>query len=356
MQIRTWYVLPLVVLSLLLAIWSGWIRIGWSLPGNAGTAHHGALMIGSFLSTVIFLERAVTFKSKLVLLLPFVNGLSAVFFIAGLPLVAQSLLLAGSLGFCIMCLYFIYRYHELYYYLFFAAAFCLAIANWLLIRTQFFPQAVPWFMGFFLFTIVAERLELSRFLVLTKKQNYLLLFCLAVTFIGLLIPFHYNGNVVFATGLILTACWLFRYDMAMKSIRKAGQHRYSAILLITGYVWLIITAAFLYAGNVNAFWYDATLHSFFIGFVISMIFSHAPIILPAVLKLPVKPYRPGLYVLFAIMQLSLIARVIADGFLLVAVRKWSGMLNGITLLLFFILIALLVKVELHKRRRVAKAV
>jgi hypothetical protein len=355
MKLKPLFVLPLVALSLLLAVWSGWIRIGWNFPVTQSVAQHGALMIGSFLSTVIFLERAVTFKSRLVLLLPFINGLSGLFFAIGQPLIAQYLLLAASIGFCIMVLNFIYRFKDQYYYLFFAGAFCLTIGNWLLIRGQFYPQAVPWWMGFLLFTIVAERLELSRFLQLTKIQNNLLLGALLIAFVGLLIPFHLNGSLVFAAGLVLTALWLFKFDMAIKSVKRAGQHRYSAILLLTGYVWLIVTALFLFAGNVNAFWYDATLHSFFIGFVISMIFSHAPIILPAVLRLPVKPYRPGLYVLFGLMQASLITRVIADVLVLPVVRKWSGMINGVTLLLFFITIALLVKTELNKRSRLAKA-
>jgi len=97
----------------------------------------------------------------------------------------------------------------------------------------------------------------------------------------------------------------------------------------------LITVFFLGAGNVNAFYYDATLHSFFIGFVISMIFSHAPIILPAVLKLPVKFYRPVLYAWFWLMQLSLLTRIIADVAIMPTVRKWSGMVNGLTILLFF---------------------
>lgn len=345
------YILPFVLLSLLAAVWSGWIRIGWSLPADEATAHHGALMVGSFLSTVIFLERAVTFKSKWVLGLPLLNGLSGVWFCLNFPFVAQAFLFIGSLGFCAMCLYFIYKYGELYYYLFFAAAFCLTAGNGLLLQTHFYATAVPWWMGFFLFTIVAERLELSRFLPLTGGQRNLLLLCLLIAFVGLLIPFHLYGKGVFAAGLLLTSAWLLRFDMAMKSIKKTGQHRYSGILLMIGYVWLIITSALLYAGNVNAFSYDATLHSFFIGFVISMIFSHAPIILPAVLKLPVKPYRPWLYILFGVMQASLIARVAADILLNPFVRKWAGLINGITLLSFFICIAALVRMEVLKRKR-----
>jgi len=355
MRLKAVYVLPLIVFSLLLAIWSGWIRIGWNFPVSKSVGQHGALMVGSFLTTVILLERAVTFKNQLVLLLPLINGLSAIFFVSGNTIIAQYLLLAGSFGFCVMVLSFIYRYKEQYYYLFFAGAFCLLIGNWLLIKNQFYPQSVPWWMGYLLLTIVAERLELSRFLQVSKLQNNMLLGSLLIAFAGLLIPFHYKGDVIFAAGIALTALWLFKYDMAVKSVKRAGQHRYSGILLITGYVWLIVTAIFLLTANGNTFWYDATLHSFFIGFVISMIFSHAPIILPAVLKLPVKPYRPVLYVWFLLMQASLLTRIIADTLILPELRKWAGMINGIVLLIFFISIAVLVKTEMNKRRRLVKA-
>ena len=224
------------------------------------------------------------------------------------------------------------------------------MGNWLLIKTAFYPVAVPWWMGYLLLTIVAERLELSRFLMITKFQQNLLIGSLLIAFAGLLIPFHLYGYLIFAAGLFFTALWLFRFDMAIKSVKLPGQHRYSGIILLAGYAWLLITAFFLSAGNVNAFYYDATLHSFFIGFVISMIFSHAPIILPAVLKLPVKPYRPVLYIWFVLIQLSLITRIIADVLIMPVVRKWSGMVNGITLLIFFLSIAILVKIELSKRR------
>jgi hypothetical protein len=353
--VKAWQIMPLVIISLLLAVWTGWIRIGWNFPVTKSVGQHGELMIGSFLTTVILLERAVTFKNKLVLLLPFINGLSGVLFAIGYPVIAQYFLLTASIGFCIMVLHFMNRYKEFYYYLFFAGAFCLAMGNWLLIKNEFYPQAVPWWMGYLLLTIVAERLELSKFLKVTAFQQNLLNAALVVAFAGLLIPFHLYGNLVFAAGLIFTALWLFKFDMAIKSVRRAGQHRYSGVVLLAGYAWLIVTAFFLYAGNANAFYYDATLHAFFIGFVISMIFSHAPIILPAVLKLPVKPYRPVLYVWFVLMQASLIVRIISDVAMAPVVRKWSGMVNGITILAFFITIAFIVNYEVNSRKQLVKA-
>jgi hypothetical protein len=98
------------------------------------------------------------------------------------------------------------------------------------------------------------------------------------------------------------------------------------------------------------FGYDAVLHSFFIGFVFSMIFSHAPIILPAVARLPIKIYRPFLFVIFILLQVSLIIRIIADVIGDVWCRKIGGFTNGITILLFFISIAFIVMQELRQRR------
>ena len=212
---KAWQVMPLVIISLLLAVWSGWIRIGWNFRVTPSVGQHGALMVGSFLTTVILLERAVTFKNKLVLLLPFINGFSGVLLVLNYPLAAQYFLLAGSIGFCILVLNFIYRCREFYYYLLFAGAFCLTMGNWLLIRNGFYPQAVPWWMGYLLFTIVAERLELSRFLQVTTFQQNLLNSSLLIAFAGLLLPFQLNGNLLFAAGLGFTALWLFRFDMPL---------------------------------------------------------------------------------------------------------------------------------------------
>jgi hypothetical protein len=66
-----------------------------------------------------------------------------------------------------------------------------------------------------------------------------------------------------------------------------------AVCLIAGYVWLAVGGilwllfAQLFGAGPR---YDAMLHSIFLGFVFSMIFAHAPIILPTItgLSLPSK--------------------------------------------------------------------
>ncbi|MEI6946767.1 hypothetical protein V9K67_06150 [Paraflavisolibacter sp. H34] len=348
-------ILPLIVLSLLAAIWTGWLRLGWSLPLPNAVAQHGALMVNSFLATLVFLERAVTVKSRWLLLLPAVNGISVLFFLGHQPAVAQGLLIAGSGGFLLLCGYFAGRYKELYYYVFLAGAFCLLSGNIILFHTHFYPYAVSWWMAFLLLTIVAERLELSRFLALNNAQRAWLLAALGGLLLSLFVPFHLNGSLYFSVALVAVAAWLLRYDMARRSVRMAGQHRYSGALLLVGYAWLPVTALLLTAGRQTAFGYDAALHAFFIGFVFSMIFSHAPIILPAVLRLPVKLYRPVLYLWFALLQLTLVARMAADWAGACEVRRWAGLLNGVVILLFFTTVALTLRRELSRRKMSPRA-
>jgi hypothetical protein len=68
-------------------------------------------------------------------------------------------------------------------------------------------------------------------------------------------------------------------------------------------------------------------HAVFVGFVLSMVFAHAPLIFPAVLGLPLT-YRPAFYLHVGILHLSLMVRVVGD---LVQElgrwRSWGGLLT-----------------------------
>jgi hypothetical protein len=65
-----------------------------------------------------------------------------------------------------------------------------------------------------------------------------------------------------------------------------------------------------------------------------MIFVHAPVILPAVLRRPL-PYRPVLYLPLALLHASLLVRVAAgDGAGLEPAWRWSGVANVASVLLF----------------------
>src|SRR5690606_39847014 len=81
-----------------------------------------------------------------------------------------------------------------------------------------------------------------------------------------------------------------------RTIRGAGLPRYAAACLLAGYAWLGVAGALWAATGLSSgrYLYDAALHALFLGFVISMVFGHAPVILPAVLRVRL-PYRPILY-------------------------------------------------------------
>jgi hypothetical protein len=75
--------LPLMVLAmaaLLLGLWSGLLRLGWTWNGIGShlPAIHGALMIGSFLGTLISLERAVAVDRRWAYAAPMLTGLGGV--------------------------------------------------------------------------------------------------------------------------------------------------------------------------------------------------------------------------------------------------------------------------------------
>ena len=80
------------------------------------------------------------------------------------------------------------------------------------------------------------------------------------------------------------------------------------------------------------------LHSVLLGFVFSMIFGHAPIILPAVARLPV-PYHPRFYAHFILLHASLILRVVGDLAGSPVARRWGGLGNEIAVVLFLLLTA-----------------
>src|SRR5690606_24744463 len=74
-------------------------------------------------------------------------------------------------------------------------------------------------------------------------------------------------------------------------------------------------------------------HAFFVGFVFAMIFGHAPIIFPAVLRAPIR-YHPVLYLPLALLHLALVARIAGDLVPHPAMRKWGGTGNVVAILLF----------------------
>ena len=198
-------------------------------------------------------------------------------------------------------------------------------------------QVVSWWIGFLVLTIAGERLELSRLLQPSRAAQrgfvaVAVLFIVGLAFGGIGTAI---GARVSGVALIGLTAWLARHDVARRTVRQRGLTRLTAVCLLSGYVWLGVTGvlALLFGGVIAGLHYDAVLHAVFLGFVFAMIFGHAPIILPAVLGLPV-PFRAAFYAHVAVLHLSLMLRVAADLAGVTVLREWAGLLNVIAVLLF----------------------
>ncbi|HEY9446400.1 MAG TPA: hypothetical protein VIQ62_04935, partial [Burkholderiales bacterium] len=145
-----------------------------------------------------------------------------------------------------------------------------------------------------------------------------------------------TGTVVLGAALTALALWLMRQDIARRTVKGRGLVRFIAVCLLSGYVWLAVAGISMVVHGGLGFGgaaYDAALHAVLLGFVFSMVFGHAPVILPAVLRIAL-PYQPYFYVPLALLHASLLLRVAGDVASLPDWRAWGGALNAVALLAF----------------------
>lgn len=335
-DIRPPWRIPLLVLgfaSLIIGVGAGLLRLGWAVPRPAAdlAAFHGPLMVCGFFGTVIGLERAVALARRWAYLGPLAAGAGGLALIVGAPLaLAQMLLATGSAVLLIASLSVFLRQRALFTLTLAAGAGCWLAGNLLWLAGQSVFAVVPWWAGFLVLTIAGERLELSRFLPPSPVMRRVFIAVLAGLTFGM--AFHAQ---VFGAALLALALWLFRQDIARRTVKDAGLTRFIAVCLLSGYAWLLLSGAIMLAAGLapGSAAYDAALHALMLGFVFSMVFGHAPIIFPAVLRVKV-PYHPVFYGPLVLLHLSLAIRL-AGG--LAGWAEWrsaGGALNALSLAAF----------------------
>jgi hypothetical protein len=331
-------------LSLVAAIDAGLFRIGWAfpLPQSDLALAHGPLMVCGFLGTLISLEKAVALQRWWAYL-----GVAATA-AGGIALAATThaafprvLFFLGSLGLVSVSVTFFTRHRTDANACVLAGAVLWTFGCALLLLGWPIYAVAPAWMSFLLLTIAGERLELNRLLRPSRSSRlaFYLPVGLALGAVALAgIGFARGGEVVLFEGgarysssvfdralrLYGISCaaiglWLLSNDMARVAWKKPGLSRFMAVSLLGGYLWLTISGAqFLFHGAVVAGGvYDAVLHSFFLGFVFSMIFAHGPVILPAILTRTLEFHTE-----------------------LTGARRFGGLLNAIAILSFLLTAAL----------------
>lgn len=320
---------------------------------------HGPWMVCGFFGTVVGIERAVASKRRWLFLSPVLSVAGTVVlllqvstaFAAGLYALAGVVLTIGSIP-----------SSQVRRALAPSTVTACGAALWTLgsmLWWRGWPVALvfPWWMGFLLLTIIGEMLDLSS--VGSKPAaNLMLLSLLAVLFAGLmtlllsavppaLTPTELPGSTVwretalglrvFGTGLIFASAWLFWQGDFISEFRSSGWPKFGAVSSVVGSAWLAFSGIFfLSIGGVSSgVLYDAGLHAFFIGFVFSIVFAHAPVVLPKLLPIRL-PFRAWFFVPLMVLHASLTVRLAGDVTHHHAIRQYGGLFNAAAIVLFLL--------------------
>lgn len=314
---------------------AGLVRLGWDirLPTDALAILHGPLMASAFFGTVISLERAVALGASWAYLGPLAAGLGGLAMICGAYSPAIGLLVAGSSIFLLVSCVVLKRQPQLHNACLVIGAASALAGNVLLASGAAVHSVTPWWIGFLVLTIAGERLELSRFMPPSPGARQIFAAIALMLVAALAIGWRASGVCLLALAL-----WLGRHDVALRTIRARGLTRYIAACLLAGYAWLAIASVIMLVRSdmqPGQLAYDAALHAVFLGFVFSMVFGHAPIIVPALFRVPL-PYHPAFYVPLAMLHASLTLRVAVDLFGLTEWRGVSGAGNVGALAVFIV--------------------
>lgn len=353
--------LALAGIALLAGLTGALVLLGALIPPDAGrlAAGHGRLMTLGFLGTVIALERAVALGRPLGYAAPLATGVGALAIVLGLaPAAAAWLLVAGGVLLVGTYAAFATRERSLHLGVQAAGAGAWPVAALLLAAGRPVSDALPWLAAFLVLTIAGERLELARLgqLTVLKRRQFIVAAWIFVAGVTVSLALPDAGTRVGGVGLLALAAWLARNDLARRTVRMPGVTRFIALSLLMGYAWLAVAgAAWVATGIEGGAAYDVRLHALFLGFVISMVFGHAPVIVPAVLRVPL-PFTPVFYGHLALLHAGLLIRIIGGDVLGVS-GAWhlGGVLNVVAVLVFVGVSAAAAIGELARRRRLRRS-
>ena len=340
----SWRRLPFLIpagLALLLGVDAGLRLLGApALPlSQRLPVVHGPLLVLGFVGTLVALERAVALRRPAGYAAPALLGAGGLLLVAPAPLrVGQSLLVAGAAALAAVYVA-LWRRQRDEAVLVQALGAVLATGGALLwLGSVPVPRLLPWLAAFVVLTIAGERLELARLQILSSGGAAALVLTSAAIAVSAVASLLWPtvGFPVLGACLLVLVGWLALHDVARRTVRGTGLPRFIAVCLLAGYAWLAVAGGtWLLAGPVlDGPAYDAAVHGVFLGFTLSMIMAHAPVILPAVLKVRL-PYRPAMYAPALLLQASLLLRaLVGDAWGLDGGRTAGGIGNAAAVLLF----------------------
>jgi hypothetical protein len=335
--------LPVLALGgacLLLGLTGGLARLGAGTPSpQSAAAGHGVLMTLGFLGTLISLERAVALRHGWGYLAPVLSGSGGIAYVAGAPAPVPALFFAAAGAWLIgayLVMWQVQPTMHIAIQALGAVAWWAAAVAWL--TGSDLPGIVPWLAAYIVLTISGERLELARVALQGSghKPGVILWSALVLGGPALTVLRPEAGGRLFGIGLLVLSAWLVRYDVARRTVRTSGLTQYMAVCLLAGYVWLAVAGVLWTADGqiASGHGYDAAVHAVFFGYAMSMVLGHAPVILPAVLRVRLPHHRRD-YAILLLLHVSFALRIVGGDLAgLDPARVLGGALGVVTLLAF----------------------
>lgn len=194
-----------------------------------------------------------------------------------------------------------------------------------------------WWLIFIVLTIYAERLELAHIVMSTSGADRRILFESSVLALSLpltLLAPSWGFPLMGLILLIMTAdlAW---HDVARRLVYTNGLPRFSAVAMLAGYVYAAVAAVvwLMVPDPADGYVYDLVVHAITLGCVMSMVFAHAPIIFPSIIRRSV-PYHPMMWVILVLLHVALALRVFSASHRLEGVWRFAGAMGAVVLVAF----------------------
>jgi hypothetical protein len=326
-------------------MWGGLGRVGAApleaMPGfSQAVVLHAALMISGFFGTVIGLERAVAVGRRWAFMSPVASGVGALLMLSGASTAGEWLLVAAAIVVVAASAEIVRREPVLRAQVLLLGALAWLFGNLGLAIGWGMQAVVAWWFAFLVVTIAAERLEMTWLARRRAGAQTALLVLLAALLCGAAATTFdaATGGVIYGVALALLGLWLAGSDMARRTVAIPGLSRYMALCLLAGDFWLIIAGLAWAATALGVPARDAALHALGLGFVMSTVMAHAPVILPAVARVKLR-FGLAFYAPLALLHASLALRLWGDA-ASPALRRLGAELNVAALLLFMATVGL----------------
>ncbi|MFV0426464.1 MAG: hypothetical protein ACK5KU_05430 [Beutenbergiaceae bacterium] len=325
-------------LALLAGLDAALLLLGLPAPVTAQrlAEAHGPLLVLGFVGTLIALERAVAARAGIAYAAPALLGIGSLLTLTPLPLQwGQAMVLTGTVAMAVNYVPLWRRRREDAVLIQGVGAAMATGASALWLAGLPMPTLVPWLAAFVICTIGGERAELARVTFGGAGAMHAVMAATAALILSTPVALLWPTVGYPALGISLLALvWvLASRDIARHTITGTGLVRFAAACMLAGYLWLAV-AGFIWLlapHPTDGGAYDGAVHAIFLGFTMSMVMAHAPIILPAVLGIAL-PYRPVMVLAPALLNAALIVRMVGDARAEDLLRQIGGVGNIVALL------------------------